>query len=529
MRFGGWFNLLRCGAILLIVGLGVPLAGLVAAAGETIVSVSPSSQTVDAGGTFTIDIAVEPGEAIAGVQFDLGFDPSLVTVSGVEEGNLLSQGGASTYFISGDIDNGAGTVTGVAGAIISPGQTVSTAGTFAVITLVAGTVDGTSSLELSNVVAGDINGNSVPIISAGGDVTITGGTTPPPEGGGGGGGIGPTEDITPPRIHDVLARDITKTGADICWETNEWSTSQVEYRASPSQLSPLDETAVIAHTVRLSGLAPATTYFFRVMSQDEAGNRAVSDEYSFTTLGEPAAFTVSALNIDPADVYVGEAVPIFVLVTNNGDVAGDYEVVLKIDGVVVATKNVTGLASGASQEVTFNAARDSAGVFTVDVNGVTASFIVRTVPTAELALASLTPRYDAETQQLTFARVIYQVDNLNEPMSDVELILKVSLDGEPLEELSLLSASRLDLGGAGGILDYSPPQGWQSGIYTFEAELYTGGRLHTTTVKELEVTVNPDAAVVSWAVLGGIIGVTMIAIAGTMLVVLRRRRSMLRA
>ncbi len=172
MRFGGWFNLLRCGAILLIVGLGVPLAGLVAAAGETIVSVSPSSQTVDAGGTFTIDIAVEPGEAIAGVQFDLGFDPSLVTVSGVEEGNLLSQGGASTYFISGDIDNGAGTVTGVAGAIISPGQTVSTAGTFAVITLVAGTVDGTSSLELSNVVAGDINGNSVPIILAGGEVAV---------------------------------------------------------------------------------------------------------------------------------------------------------------------------------------------------------------------------------------------------------------------------------------------------------------------------------------------------------------------
>ena len=60
----------------------------VSAEGATAVSVS-GPQKVNAGEQFTIDIQVEPGAAIAGMQFDITFDPSLLTVDSVAEGNLL--------------------------------------------------------------------------------------------------------------------------------------------------------------------------------------------------------------------------------------------------------------------------------------------------------------------------------------------------------------------------------------------------------------------------------------------------------
>ena len=144
----------------------------IAVAQTTIVSISPSTQTVPLGQTFTIDITIDPDVAIAGAQFDLSFDPSLVRANSVTEGNLLKQGGASTYFSRGTIDNAAGKITGVAGVIITPGQTVSSPGVFATIQMTAKSVEGTSPLDLLNVIVGDINGNPVPIAVNNGSVTV---------------------------------------------------------------------------------------------------------------------------------------------------------------------------------------------------------------------------------------------------------------------------------------------------------------------------------------------------------------------
>jgi hypothetical protein len=171
------FRLLGTLIIFFIITLGLFPPGLASAQGTTVVSVSAPSQ-VNSGEQFTVDILVEPETAIAGVQFDLAFDPSLVTVDSVAEGNLLSQDGATTYFSPGAIDNVAGTITAVAGAITTPGQIVSTAGTFATITLTAGTESGTCPLTLSSVVVGDIDGQSVPLSPVNGEVTI--GVNQPP-------------------------------------------------------------------------------------------------------------------------------------------------------------------------------------------------------------------------------------------------------------------------------------------------------------------------------------------------------------
>jgi hypothetical protein len=160
-------------AILLAVSLGLLFCpGVATAAETTTVSISAPTQLVGPGEQFTVSVVVVPNTAIAGMQFDLNFDASLAAVSKVEEVNLLKQGGASTFFNSGNIDNQAGKITSVFGVITSPGKTVSTQGTFATVTLTAKTQSGGCSLVLANVVVGDINGNSVPVSLVGGITTI---------------------------------------------------------------------------------------------------------------------------------------------------------------------------------------------------------------------------------------------------------------------------------------------------------------------------------------------------------------------
>ena len=198
--------------------------------------------------------------------------------------------------------------------------------------------------------------------------------------GGGGGGAAPP-DITPPRISEVSVSYINETSANISWITQELSDTQVEYWSSPSQFSPLNAEMVIHHLVHLADLSPGTIYYFRTMSKDGAGNLAVSDEHIFTTLGEVpiAAFTCASLHISPGQVNTGETVAISVLVTNTGGADGICEVVLRINGEVEATKEIT-INAGASEEVTFTTVKDVAGSYLVEVKELGGSFTVKEKP-----------------------------------------------------------------------------------------------------------------------------------------------------
>ena len=137
------------------------------------VSISPTSQTVSTGETFTVDILVEPTVIIAGAQFDLSFDSSLVTAISVAEGDLFNQGGCSTFFLPGTIDNDAGTITGVVCVIITPGCAVLDPGILATITFVAGETEGTSPLELCNFIVGNKEGTAVFREITDGSVTVS--------------------------------------------------------------------------------------------------------------------------------------------------------------------------------------------------------------------------------------------------------------------------------------------------------------------------------------------------------------------
>jgi len=93
----------------------------------------------------------------------------------------------------------------------------------------------------------------------------------------------------------------------------------------------------------------------------------------------PAAFMTSSLSVSPSEVNIGKPVTISVLVRNIGEEAGGYAVDLSINGVVEATEAIT-LAGGASQAVTFTINKYEAGTYSVEVNGITSSFIVKAAP-----------------------------------------------------------------------------------------------------------------------------------------------------
>jgi hypothetical protein len=171
-------NILKSAVIIFVFTIIVCLPSRVSAAGGVIVSVSGPTQVVSSGTQFTVNVTVQPNEAIAGAQFNLSFNPSLVSVNSVTEGNLFNQNGARTYFIPGTINNTDGTITGVEDAIFSSGQIVSKPGTFAVISMTALAKSGTSTLTLSNVIVGDINGQSLAVSLDNGQVVVGDGPTP---------------------------------------------------------------------------------------------------------------------------------------------------------------------------------------------------------------------------------------------------------------------------------------------------------------------------------------------------------------
>ncbi len=187
----------------------------------------------------------------------------------------------------------------------------------------------------------------------------------PVPGGGGGGGGGP--DKSPPRISKVAASNITRSGVDITWTTHEKSTSKVEYSAGGQIFLVLNEDLVREHHIQLSALAPGTTYAYRTISVDKAGNEALSEEQVFTTLGMPATFTIGELEITPSEVTPMEDVTISAIVRNSGDAEGSYTVTLTIENEPVDSQELT-LSGGAEEVVMFTVSRDIEATYAVDIN-----------------------------------------------------------------------------------------------------------------------------------------------------------------
>jgi hypothetical protein len=90
----------------------------------------------------------------------------------------------------------------------------------------------------------------------------------------------------------------------------------------------------------------------------------------------PASFKVGPLAISRTEISFGEETNISVTVENTGDVAGSYVVTFKINGTPVNTHEVV-VEGHATRKVSYDAPGKAPGVYSVDVNGQSASFTVK--------------------------------------------------------------------------------------------------------------------------------------------------------
>jgi len=107
-----------------------------------------------------------------------------------------------------------------------------------------------------------------------------------------------------------------------------------------------------------------------------AGTFAISRDVEAGTGEDEPAFNFTELVISPTKVAIGQNVTISLIVTNVGDWASSFGVILRIDGVIEATKKVT-LDGDASEGVTFTISKDVAGTYSVSVGHLTGSFKVK--------------------------------------------------------------------------------------------------------------------------------------------------------
>ncbi|MCD6166727.1 VCBS repeat-containing protein, partial [bacterium] len=100
-------------------------------------------------------------------------------------------------------------------------------------------------------------------------------------------------DETPPVISNVTTSNITASSVTITWDTDEAADTQVEYGLDTNygSTTTLDTNLITSHVQEITGLLANTTYHYRVISRDAAGNLAVSNDQTFKTNIADLTFT----------------------------------------------------------------------------------------------------------------------------------------------------------------------------------------------------------------------------------------------
>jgi general secretion pathway protein D len=135
------------------------------------ISTLPFSPTVSVGGSTSVNVNVAGLTDLYAFQFDVVFNPAVLSALSITEGTLFSSVGV--FFSSGTISNTAGTITFIGDSLSGPGPGVSLDGTLAQIVFSA-LSPGSSSIGLSNVILLDSNLSDIPASVVSGSVDVTG-------------------------------------------------------------------------------------------------------------------------------------------------------------------------------------------------------------------------------------------------------------------------------------------------------------------------------------------------------------------
>ncbi len=128
---------------------------------KTRVGYTFSESKIYVGDTFTLDLSARNVIDLAGWQFDIAFDPAVLETVEVNEGDFLKEGGGTTFFQKGTIDNTTGKITKLSSARLSEDGVTGT-GTLLSVTFTAKT-PGQTQLTLENFQLAAITGEPIPI------------------------------------------------------------------------------------------------------------------------------------------------------------------------------------------------------------------------------------------------------------------------------------------------------------------------------------------------------------------------------
>ena len=151
----------------------------------------------------------------------------------------------------------------------------------------------------------------------------------------------PSPDTTSPVISNILASNLTDSEITVNFDTNEPTTGWVSF--TPNTSCPCTDvfSPVVAthHVVRLTGLAPDTSYIFEAKALDAAGNFQVGLTFSFRTLATPPDSTPPVVSItSPTASTVMGIITISASATDNIRVAG---VQFRLNGVNLGAEDLT--------------------------------------------------------------------------------------------------------------------------------------------------------------------------------------------
>jgi hypothetical protein len=136
-----------------------------------------SQPIIDAGDTFTLEVRAEDIYNLAGWQFDIAFDPTMLEAVEVSEGDFLNPEGSATFFQEGSIDNATGKITKFSSVRLSEAG-VSGSGTLLSVTFTAKTAGQTqlrlNSFQLAAVTGAPITAGPHEIVIAIGGQLATG-------------------------------------------------------------------------------------------------------------------------------------------------------------------------------------------------------------------------------------------------------------------------------------------------------------------------------------------------------------------
>ena len=135
------------------------------------VNIIIDQKNVNVNDQFSLDIQLAPnGTTVAGAQTDLRFNPAVLQVINVTEGNFLNRNGP-TFFMPTVINNTNGLIKNIAVAVLHPGGE-NASGTFVTIDFKAITA-GNSELDIVNSMICDPNGNVLQSKIQNGSIFVT--------------------------------------------------------------------------------------------------------------------------------------------------------------------------------------------------------------------------------------------------------------------------------------------------------------------------------------------------------------------